>query len=458
MSKPNVVCIDDEEYYLADELKEFDKRYFHGCAKTSRKIIEKKSISENKYDYIIQKEGNWKFSNESSKKAKLAIKKKWIEKNMPSMSNGKVKEEYDNEPNQIVLKNNESLIDEDASEMDIMIVGEREYNKCYFRVKDISKYFEAPNLDNAILRNDRDSYVENKHYKYFISNKNAIGKKHLNTKILYLTYAGLIRFLFTSRNKKAELFQEWATKILFTHQVGTLEQRTKLVKNLLGTTVTNAIDTLNNSVSEISCVYLLVIGKVKDIKQLMKIKNDWDDECYVCKFGETCDLRRRINEHKTTYGEFGNDLRLKYYGYVDGINTIKAENAIKKRFIEMNVVCQIEKHDEIIILNKEQLKTVRIIYKEQEVIFGADIKEYKRNTEKNISELEHKVGIAEEQLKSKDKELQSKDKELQSKDKELQSKDKEISFVIEKCDYKDEKINELQDKIKHLKHKLKRNK
>ena len=37
-----------------------------------------------------------------------------------------------------------------------------------------------------------------------------------------------------SRNKNAERFQDWATKILFTHHLGTKEQKQELSSKLLG--------------------------------------------------------------------------------------------------------------------------------------------------------------------------------------------------------------------------------
>ena len=183
--------------------------------------------------------------------------------------------------------------------MHVTIVGERAYDKCYFRVKDVAKFFDAPNLSTVILNKERDGYIENRHFKFF-NRIHSISDEHPpNTKVLYLTYTGLIRFLFASRNKKAEMFQDWAAKILFVHQVGTLEQRTKLVKNLLGSTITNVIETLNASVSEVSCIYLFVIGKVSDVKKNMAIKGNWNDDSYVCKFGETADSNKEnVGENK----------------------------------------------------------------------------------------------------------------------------------------------------------------
>jgi hypothetical protein len=417
MSKPTIMTIDNEEFYLADDLCEYDKAYFLGCAKTVRKIVEKKKIPDTAYEYLTKKKTGYEYSTVEYKKAKLAIKRKWVEKNMPSMSNGKIKEQFATEPNKIILSKKE-LVDLDGNEMNLTIVGEREYDKCYFRVKDVAEYFESPKLSDTITRKDKEGYIEEKHYVYFIRSKTASGGNSPNNKVLYLTYCGLIRFLFTSRNKKAESFQEWASKILFTHQVGTQEQKQKLIKSLIGVDVTNALESLTTSVSDIACVYLLVIDTVEKLRSKMKIPDDFEDASYVCKYGETDDLRRRIGEHKKTYSEYNDNIKLKYYSMIDVSNVTKAETSMRNKFENMGVACDLIGQKELIILDKQQLKDVSNIYEETGIIYGASLKDYKSQTEKKISELEHQYDIDTTKLKS-ETELLKKDIQILTKDKEL---------------------------------------
>ena len=49
---------------------------------------------------------------------------------------------------------------------------------------------------------------------------------------LYLTYTGLLRVLFASHSKTASKFINWAAKTLFTAQMGTENQRNKLVADI----------------------------------------------------------------------------------------------------------------------------------------------------------------------------------------------------------------------------------
>ena len=52
----------------------------------------------------------------------------------------------------------------------------------------------------------------------------SVRKKNVN-KELYLTYLGMLKVLFSSRSGNAEMFQEWAFKVLFTVQIGSKEDK-----------------------------------------------------------------------------------------------------------------------------------------------------------------------------------------------------------------------------------------
>ena len=118
----------------------------------------------------------------------------------------------------------EKFKDKNGNIINIEVRGERIYNKCYFKVKDISIGFEMPNLQSVINGNN-ETYIKNTDYKTF----NVITKiNNLNTKSkinLFMTYEGIIKLLYISRNSNAKIFREWATEKLFTIQLGTVEQK-----------------------------------------------------------------------------------------------------------------------------------------------------------------------------------------------------------------------------------------
>ena len=42
--RPKEISLGDVKYYNADDLRSYDSAYFHGCSRTVRKIIKKKTI------------------------------------------------------------------------------------------------------------------------------------------------------------------------------------------------------------------------------------------------------------------------------------------------------------------------------------------------------------------------------------------------------------------------------
>lgn len=235
MEKPQKIKINDVEYYLANELYEFDKPYFIGCAKTVRRIVEKKDIPKKFYEYVVKKNNKYEIGNEEYNKAKLALKCEWVEENIPSMSNGKIKNEFENEPNQIVLSKQE-MTDINGNKMDIVIVGQREYDKCYFRAKDVEEYFNSPNLRKTIISGAENGYIKGKHYVYFIR-KNIIDTSP-NKKILYLTTSGICRTVYTHHmlSDEYKLFLiDWILNIINfdKNKLCYIEKNKKIQKNMI---------------------------------------------------------------------------------------------------------------------------------------------------------------------------------------------------------------------------------
>ena len=135
------------------------------------------------------------------------------------------------------LEDEEKFHDTDGNILEIETRGERDVDKIFFRVRDVMKRFDMLNL-NIILRDSTANYEEGIHYKTFNILRNPLCIKSFEgfkrEKSLFLTYTGLLRVLFVSRNKNAETFTIWATQKLFTMQMGSKE-----AKEILGTEVLN---------------------------------------------------------------------------------------------------------------------------------------------------------------------------------------------------------------------------
>lgn len=154
-------------------------------------------------------------------------------------------------PDILELNDNEKFVDVNNNVLNIEVRGERNHNKCYFKVKDVSDGFELPNLNSSLLHKTDNKFMIDIHYKYFTIIK--MGKPHneYSKKELYLTYNGILKVLFCSRTGNAENFQKWATETFFTAQMGSEEQKDILASSLLGVSSRAIKCFLTNSASVI---------------------------------------------------------------------------------------------------------------------------------------------------------------------------------------------------------------
>jgi len=253
MSKPIVIQLDGHILYQAEELYNYDSVYFYGCSRI-RTIIDKKRLTEDDYIFGYVKDGEWIISNKNYQKAKLLIKENWVNNNVP-----KFKEEinnndyqYDEAPEILELTNEEKFKDVNGNSLEIEVRGERKHNNCYFKVIDISKSFDMPNLQK-VLNNKDNEYKINIHYKNFIVNQVTNDDDRSSKKYLYLTYNGVLKVLFSSRSGNAESFQNWASEKLFTVHLGESDDKEQLASNLLGVNHKTIKDVFKNNSSKTPC-------------------------------------------------------------------------------------------------------------------------------------------------------------------------------------------------------------
>ena len=82
MTQPQIIKINDINYYNANDLRDYDPVYFFGCSRTVRKIITKKNIDTKNIaygNYNLRYE--WRLSSNQTKpplKAKLLLVGQWV--------------------------------------------------------------------------------------------------------------------------------------------------------------------------------------------------------------------------------------------------------------------------------------------------------------------------------------------------------------------------------------------
>lgn len=433
-NKLEKIVINNIEYYSSKELKEKAPSYFRGV-RSLKNIIEKKNIPEEEYIFgsFSKVKNNWK--TDYNKKTNIPsrayplLSVKWCHKNVPFFKENDLEEELPIAPDILVLNDNEKFKDNEGNIYEIETRGkERTIDSVYFLCKDVSSAFGIKSARDNII--DSSHFVKNKDYINF-SCKRHRGSGMVTTKCLFLTYYGVLRLLYRSNCKKANTFTDWASKTLFTVQMGTKEQKQDLASDILGISIENIKQLSKISVSKIPCVYVFSLGYVKDLRNSMNIQNDIDDNHIVIKFGLTTDLVSRASQHVKTYQENieNSKLRLLYYNYIDRQYMYESEKEIRDFFNDSNDLLSYKNHKELGILNPKNKKYLKSRFRyvndtysgklkllnEQ---FQKEIQRIKNDSERKITKLNHEKELmtvkfkAENDILKKEKELLEKDNKI----------------------------------------------
>ena len=355
----DIIAVNGTRYYNANQLREQDPVYFHGTSRSVRKIIEKKKIPQSEYIYASHsKKKGWTAAidqNNPSPKATLLLSVQWINQNMNQNMDP---DDPIEAPAIMMLTDEEKFHDEYGNVMDIETRGKRQHDKAYFLVNDVSKVFNMPNLHSSISHKDR-GYNINEDYKTFICNDDATTNA-APTKRLFLTYEGMIKVLYSSRSGSAKSFRTWATKTLFTIQMGKDSDKEELASAIIGVPAKSLRQVLKSSTCHVPCVYAFVLGTVETLRATMNIAPTIPDTSLVIKYGETDNLCRRTSEHMKEYGTIpGVKLELLMYCYVDPKYISEAEVYLKDFFGDVETFVKYKSYTELVTLNlthKRQLK------------------------------------------------------------------------------------------------------
>jgi len=459
--QPFAIDMTSKLFFNMKDLFEHNPEFFYGCTVKKRLITKKKNIPESEYVYanFFVKTKEWNLSDESCKKAQLLITKAWVDKyyfrnddavvaSVPVASpviiapipspiivplvqeeqkedikqedseRKEDKEVIKNAPPILELSDEEKFHDVDGNIIEIETRGERHEDKIYFKCKHISVGFRMEHLSKNITDKTK-GYNRGSDYTFFIRN-NSSPNGGANKKTLYLTYEGLLRVLFVSRNKNATIFRKWATMKLFTIQMGTKEAKEILGADILNIKIKDLRAVFNKHSSDFPCVYLLSLGKVSDLRETLGISPKIEDDIIVYKYGFTKDFKQRISQHQSTYGKMKNvDLDVELFNIVDAQYTTAAEHDIRYFFKAFGKPLVIEGHNELVGLNKMELVETKNKYVSTGEKYAGSTKGYETRTkelqeeiatlkqeiqhiknEMKMKELEHKFALQEEQMRT----------------------------------------------------------
>ncbi len=359
-------------FYNSKHLFDFNQTFYYGCKSKPKSIIIKKKIPPSEYVYANLKLNEWNLSTADCKKSQLLISKEWVDthffkKTEPDVVPVIPIELPDTEtvdaPALLILEDNEKFKDTDGNILDIETRGTKSRKNIYFKISDVSKGFDMKNL-NTTLSHKEGGYEKNIDYKvFFIRDRLPNEQSPTIKKCLYLTYHGLLRVLFVSRNKNVEIFQDWAEESLFTIQMGTKEDKVKLGTSILNISPKTYKAVFSTYANKFPCIYLLSLGTVKGLRDTFGIDASTPDDYIVYKYGFTDDLQRRIGEHETKYNKLPNvNVKLATFNIIDPIYMKDAERDIREECNAYEVSLKSDGYNELIVLNEKQLKHTKQHY------------------------------------------------------------------------------------------------
>ena len=412
----DVTRINGKNYYEYREIQEHHSVLTKSC-RTISVFLKKRKIPDNQWIYARLKQGKWVMSDGSSTKVdKMFVRMRYFDAHLAPEEDEEAEPEHPILPDPIALKKSEMFHDQDGKVIKIKVVGEKKEDGIYFCCKDVSVGFGLKHLMDTVTGKEG-AYEEHEHYQWF-SDDSSVNSGKCSRSVAYLTYEGVLKVLFSSRKKSTKQFRTWATKTLFTAQMGTAAQKRQLASDLTGISVDGIKNMCSVSAGIIVCIYLFALGTVRELRKGMEIDEEYDDDDLVCKFGKTNDLNRRSNEHAITYGNIaGLDLRLMYHGQIDVQHATKAEGEIAAVFASHEMMFSYQGSKEIVIIPRKKLAAIKKAYDAYISLNRGRVAEMVTLLEKKDHEIE---------MVHKDKALLEKDVTILQKDNEILRKDKLI--------------------------------
>jgi hypothetical protein len=236
------------------------------------------------------------------------------------------------------------------------------------------------------------------------------------------------------KNKKYDRMQKIISTFLknnFIYQLGTVEQKNKLVSQIKGVSYESIQELFSINAREMPCVYLTAFNTVSILRDTMNIDNSYTDDSIVYKFGLTKSFEQRKNGHKSEYKSIDKliDKKLVYFTYIDPLYISEAETEIKNMLNDYKISWEL--HDELVVIPNNMLKFVKTIYENIGMKYSGHTSEFN----KKINEL--KLEIIQLQNKeanfvkdfSKDFDIQKKLYEHKMAIKDMEIQNKEANFV-----------------------------
>jgi predicted GIY-YIG superfamily endonuclease len=116
--------------------------------------------------------------------------------------------------------------------------------------------------------------------------------------------------------------------------------------------------------SNFPSIYLLALGKVRDLRATFGISDTIPDDSMVYKYGFTRDFARRIGEHQQTYSKLpGVTVDVKWFQNIDVKYLSDAENEVEEECNAYGTRLHVPGYKELIVLNDKQFDHMQRSYR-----------------------------------------------------------------------------------------------
>jgi hypothetical protein len=402
--KPVPVTIDEKQYYNSKDLCEYNQEFYYGCKTKPRNIIQKKKIPPTDYIYANLKSKEWNLSTDECKKAQLLIAKSWVDIHYFKPETEFVESDL-NTLSLLHLEDSEKFKDVNGTILEIETCGEKTRNGIYFKVQDVMVAFDIPQLDTTLMR-DFTSYERKIDFDtFFIRGTLDNIQSPTIKKSLYLTYHGMLRVLFVTRNKKVQHFQSWAEDTLFTIQMGKKEDKIQLGTEILDINMKTYKSIFNTYADKLPSIYLFSLGTVGALRDTFGIDTTVPDDHTVYKFGCTEDLGKRCVQLGDEYNKLSNvQMKLSVFHMVDTKYKFEAENEIRFLCKSFKKNLKTDGYNELIVLDSTEHVMVKKYYSKIGSDYAGATAELQKEVltlKDKIRELEYKNDIQREQMEKK---------------------------------------------------------
>jgi hypothetical protein len=141
----------------------------------------------------------------------------------------------------------------------------------------------------------------------------------------------------------------------------------KLGAEILNTSPRTLKAVLDKHAANFPSIYLMSLGKVRELRETFGIPVDKPDDSTVYKFGFTEDLSRRVIELEKQYSKLqGVTMTLGTFYFVDPKYTSEAENKVRELCsafeVRINKTKIVQGFNELVVLDDKQFTIVKDLY------------------------------------------------------------------------------------------------